>query len=104
YFLSGGDGHMGAQRGKPGRGNNGDHIRPRQRGWLFSRARSHADVLRSADREDQPGDSLARAPSHVGAQDAIGAILMLPNGVLSTVPVPAAFQPPRDRTKERLTD
>ena len=29
---------------------------------------------------------------------------MLPNGVLSTVPVPAAFQPPHDRVKERLID
>src|SRR5690606_8212638 len=68
------------------------------------RPRSHADILRSADREDQPGNSRTRAPSHVGAQDAIGAILMLPNGVLSTVPVPAAFRPPHDRVKERLID
>lgn len=29
---------------------------------------------------------------------------MLPNGVLSTVPVPAAFKPPHDRVKERLID
>ena len=29
---------------------------------------------------------------------------MLPDGVLSTVPVPAAFQPPHDRVKERLID